>query len=105
MNVPRPVNWQEECVLLFPNDPFPRTAEEIRTQLLRAASKFEPLEFREQNIAQIKALSDAELASNLSVEGRLLEIRWALTGERCPHCKEHLSEPPKGGSDAQGRAY
>lgn len=88
MSEHQPTNWQEEVVLAFPDDPFPRTAEEIRAKLLILASHIGDPEFRAKNIEQIKAFTEEELAGRLSDDQRLKLIRHFA--KRCPTCHGEL---------------
>ena len=86
----RPTNWQEACVLFFPHDPFPRTAEEIRAKLLTHVGKWPDSESKAKNIEQIKAFTEEDLAGSLSDDGRLALIAHLATATLWPNCHQEL---------------
>jgi len=90
MNVRRPTNWQEECILLDPNLPIPSSAAEIRERLLRAVSEFKDPDFRAMNTAQIQNFSDEDLLANPKTERELQEYLALFRPLRCSKCEAQM---------------
>ena len=68
----RPTNWQEEAVLLCPDEPFPRTSQEIFDRLMQHVDKL-PEPRRSENRRQLESIKDS-LADQLSLDWRLNEV-------------------------------